>query len=348
MGKQNERTDQEKMLRSSAAEYLTYVASTGDQKDSVEMRYEDENIWLTQKMMAALYDVDVRTINEHIKKMYADSELTPEATIRKFRIVQAEGERQVQRTINHYNLQMIIAVGFKVNSERAVQFRKWVNQIAKDYTIKGWVMDDERLKRGTYLTDKYFEEQLERVREIRASERKFYQKITDLYATAIDYDKTAAATRRFYASVQNKMHYAVHGHTAAELIVSRADSQKPHMGLTTWQDAPDGKIRKSDVTVAKNYLTAFELGQLNRMVTAYLDFAENMAQRKIPLTMQDWEERLNRFIEMFEYGMLQDAGKVSAEIARIHAETEFEKYRIIQDQQFLSDYDRFVQELEGD
>ena len=243
---------------------------------------------------------------------------------------------------------MIIAVGFKVNSERAVQFRKWVNQIAKDYTIKGWVMDDERLKRGTYLTDKYFEEQLERVREIRASERKFYQKITDLYATAIDYDKNAAATRRFYASVQNKMHYAVHGHTAAELIVSRADSQKPHMGLTTWQDAPDGKIRKSDVTVAKNYLTAFELGQLNRMVTAYLDFAENMAQRKIPLTMQDWEERLNRFIEMFEYGMLQDAGKVSAEIARIHAETEFEKYRIIQDQQFLSDYDRFVQELEGD
>ncbi len=348
MGKQNERTDQEKMLRSSAAEYLTYVASTGDQKDSVEMRYEDENIWLTQKMMAALYDVDVRTINEHIKKIYADSELTPEATIRKFRIVQTEGERQVQRTINHYNLQMIIAVGFKVNSERAVQFRKWVNQIAKDYTIKGWVMDDERLKRGTYLTDKYFEEQLERIREIRASERKFYQKITDLYATAIDYDKTAAATRRFYASVQNKMHYAVHGHTAAELIVSRADSQKPHMGLTTWQDAPDGKIRKSDVTVAKNYLTAFELGQLNRMVTAYLDFAENMAQRKIPLTMQDWEERLNRFIEMFEYGMLQDAGKVSAEIARIHAETEFEKYRIIQDQQFLSDYDRFVQELEGD
>ena len=348
MGKQNERTDQEKMLRSSAAEYLTYVASTGDQKDSVEMRYEDENIWLTQKMMAALYDVDVRTINEHIKKIYADSELTPEATIRKFRIVQTEGERQVQRTINHYNLQMIIAVGFKVNSERAVQFRKWVNQIAKDYTIKGWVMDDERLKRGTYLTDKYFEEQLERVREIRASERKFYQKITDLYATAIDYDKTAAATRRFYASVQNKMHYAVHGHTAAELIVSRADSQKPHMGLTTWQDAPDGKIRKSDVTVAKNYLTTFELGQLNRMVTAYLDFAENMAQRKIPLTMQDWVERLNRFIEMFEYGMLQDAGKVSAEIARIHAETEFEKYRIIQDQQFLSDYDRFVQELEGD
>lgn len=336
-------------IRSSAAEYLTYVASTGEQQDSIEMRYEDENIWLTQKMMAALYDVTAPTVNEHIKKIFADSELQPEATIRKFRIVQSEGARQVSREVNHYSLQMIIAVGFKVNSERAVQFRKWVNQIAKEYTIKGWVMDDERLKRGTYLTDKYFEEQLERVREIRASERLFYQKITDLYATAVDYDKTAAATRRFYATVQNKMHYAVHGHTAAELIMERADSTREHMGLTTWQDAPDGKIKKSDVTVAKNYLTEFELGQLNRMVTAYLDFAENMAQRKIPLTMQDWETRLNSFIEMFEYGLLKDAGKVSAEIAKLHAETEFEKYRVIQDRLFLSDYDRFVMEMgDGD
>ena len=332
-------------IRSSAAEYLTYVASTGEQQDSIEMRYEDENIWLTQKMMAALYDVDVRTISEHIKKVYADSELEESATIRKFRIVQSEGARQVSREVNHYSLQMIIAVGFKVNSERAVQFRKWVNQIAKEYTIKGWVMDDERLKRGTYLTDKYFEEQLERVREIRASERLFYQKITDLYATAVDYDKTAASTRRFYATVQNKMHYAVHGHTAAELIMERADSTREHMGLTTWQDAPDGKIKKSDVTVAKNYLTEFELGQLNRMVTAYLDFAENMAQRRIPLTMQDWETRLNGFIEIFEYGLLKDAGKVSAEIARLHAETEFEKYRVIQDKLFMSDYDRFVLEM---
>ena len=332
-------------IRSSAAEYLTYVASTGEQQDSIEMRYEDENIWLTQKMMAALYDVDVRTISEHIRKVYADSELDEGATIRKFRIVQTEGSRQVSREVNHYSLQMIIAVGFKVNSERAVQFRKWVNQIAKEYTIKGWVMDDERLKRGTYLTDKYFEEQLERVREIRASERLFYQKITDLYATAVDYDKTSASTRRFYATVQNKMHYAVHGHTAAELIMERADSTREHMGLTTWQDAPDGKIKKSDVTVAKNYLTEFELGQLNRMVTAYLDFAENMAQRKIPLTMQDWETRLNGFIEIFEYGLLKDAGKVSAEIARLHAETEFEKYRVIQDRLFLSDYDRFVLEM---
>ena len=333
-------------IRSSAAEYLTYVASVGDQQDSVEMRYEDENIWLTQKMMATLYDVDVRTINEHIKKIYSDSELEEDSTVRNFRIVQTEGSRQVTRDTKHYNLQMIIAVGFKVNSERAVQFRKWVNQIAKDYTIKGWVMDDERLKRGTYLTEKYVDEQLERIREIRASERKFYQKITDLYATAIDYDKNSATTRRFYATVQNKMHYAVHGHTAAELIVERADHTKEHMGLTTWADAPDGKIKKSDVTVAKNYLSQDEMKQLNRMVTAYLDFAENMTLRHIPFTMQDWEKRLNSFIEMFDYGILQDAGKVSAEIAKLHAETEFEKYRVIQDRLFMSDFDRYMLELE--
>ena len=333
-------------IRSSAAEYLTYVASVGDQQDSIEMRYEDENIWLTQKMMATLYDVGLPTINEHIKKIYADSELEEAATIRNFRIVQTEGSRQVTRDTKHYNLQMIIAVGFKVNSERAVQFRKWVNQIAKDYTIKGWVMDDERLKRGTYLTEKYFDEQLERIREIRASERKFYQKITDLYATAIDYDKNSATTRRFYATVQNKMHYAVHGHTAAELIVERADHTKEHMGLTTWADAPAGKIKKSDVTVAKNYLSQDEMKQLNRMVTAYLDFAENMTLRHIPLTMQDWEKRLNSFIEMFEYGILQDAGKVTAEIAKLHAETEFEKYRVIQDRLFMSDFDKYMLELE--
>ena len=330
-------------IRSSAAEVLTYVASTGDPQGSIEIRYEDENIWLTQKTMAQLYDVSVKTINYHIKKIFDDSELSEDSVIRKFRITATDGKPY---TVQHYSLQMIIAVGFKVNSERAVQFRKWVNQIATQYTIRGWVMDDERLKQGTYLTDKYFEEQLERIREIRASERKFYQKITDLYATAIDYDRTSAATKRFYDTVQNKMHFAVHGHTAAELIMERADHTKDHMGLTTWQDAPDGKIRKSDVSIAKNYLTEDELGQLNRMVTSYLDFAENMAQRHIPLTMQDWETRLNRFIEMFEYGLLRDAGRVSAEIARLHAETEFEKYRVIQDREFLSDYDRFLLELE--
>ena len=330
-------------IRSSAAEYLTYVASVGEQQDSVEMRYEDENIWLTQKMMATLYDVGVNTINYHIKKIFEDSELQENSVIRKFRITADDGKSYVT---NHYSLEMIIAVGFKVNSERAVQFRKWVNQIAKDYTIKGWVMDDERLKRGTYLTEKYFDEQLERIREIRASKRKFYQKITDLYATAIDYDKNSAETKRFYATVQNKMHFAVHGHTASELIVERADHTKEHMGLTTWADAPDGKIKKSDVTIAKNYLSQDEMKQLNRMVTAYLDFAENMTLRHIPLTMEDWEKRLNSFIEMFDYGILQDSGKVSAEIAKLHAETEFEKYRVVQDRLFMSDFDKYMLELE--
>lgn len=332
-------------IRSSAAEYLTFVAAAGDDKNSVEVRYEDENIWITQKMLAVLYEVETNTINYHVKKIFEDSELSEEATIRKFRIVQTEGNRQVSREVEHYNLQMIIAVGFKVNSERAVQFRRWVNSIAKEYTIKGYAMDDERLKNdGSILTKKYFEEQLERIREIRSSERKFYQKITDIYATAIDYDRDAKSTKRFYATVQNKMHYAIHGHTAAELIVERADSTKEHMGLTTWQDAPNGKIKKSDVTVAKNYLSEKELGQLNRMVSAYLDFAENMANRHIPLTMEDWEKRLNSFIEMFEYGLLEDAGKVTAEIAKLHAETEFEKYRIVQDRLFESDFDRFLLE----
>ena len=331
-------------IRSSAAEYLTYVASTGESNKNIEVRYEDENIWLTQKMLGILFDVEPHTINYHIKKIFADSELGEDSVTRKFRITADDGKTY---NTKHYNLQMIIAVGFKVNSERAVQFRKWVNQIASEYTIKGWVMDDERLIRGTYLTDKYFDEQLERVREIRASERKFYQKITDLYATAVDYDKNSTATKRFYATVQNKMHYAIHGHTAAELIVERADATKEHMGLTTWKDAPDGKIQRSDVVVAKNYLSEFELGQLNRMVTAYLDFAENMAKRKIPLTMEDWEKRLNSFIEMFEYGLLQDAGKVSNEIAKLHAETEFEKYRVIQDKLFMSDFDKYMSELES-
>lgn len=333
-------------IRSSAAEYLTFVAATGNDKNSIEVRYEDENIWITQKMLAALYEVDVRTINYHILKIFEDNELQEDSVIRNFRITATDGKSY---NTKHYSLQMIIAVGFKVNSERAVQFRKWVNQIAKDYTIKGWVMDSERLKNGgSILTEKYFEEQLERIREIRASERKFYQKITDIYATAIDYDFNAKSTKRFYATVQNKMHYAVHGHTAAELIVERADSTKTHMGLTTWQDAPNGKIKKSDVTVAKNYLSKDEMEQLNRMVSAYLDYAESMAKRHIPLTMADWESRLNNFIKMFEYGLLQDAGKVTAEIAKLHAESEFEKYRIIQDRLFKSDYDRYLEELENE
>lgn len=334
-----------KLIRSSAAEYLTFVAATGDTQQSFEMRYEDENIWLTQKMMATLYDVTVPTINEHIKKIYDDGELSQQATIRKFRTVQTEGTRQVSRELTHYNLQMIIAVGFKVNNERAIQFRKWANGIVKDYTIQGWVMDEERLKNGgTVLTEKYFEKQLEKIREIRLSERKFYQKITDIYATALDYDPSAKATRRFFAAIQNKLHYSVHGQTAAEVVYNRADAEKEHMGLTNWDGYPDGKIHKSDVVVAKNYLTAEELHQLSRLVSAYLDLAEMQAERKIPMTMADWEQRLNGFLTMWDRDVLQDAGKISAEMAKIHAETEFEKYRIVQDQLYTSDFDRFMLE----
>lgn len=335
-------------VRSSAAEYLTFVASTGDNSESFEMRYEDENIWLTQKMMAELYNVDVRTVNYHIGKVFEDSELEENATIRKFRIVQTEGSRQISREVNHYNLQMIIAVGFKVNNERAVQFRKWANAIVKDYTIKGWVMDEERLKNGgTILTEKYFEEQLEKIREIRLSERKFYQKITDIYATALDYDRTAKTTKEFFAKVQNKMHFAVHGHTAAEVIYYRADADQPHMGLTSWKEAPLGKIMKSDVSVAKNYLTEDELYSLERIVSAYLDLAEDRARRHIPMTMEDWAKRLDIFLMADDREILTNAGTITAEIAKAHAESEFERYRIIQDRLYESDFDRFLAMEQG-
>ena len=331
-------------IRSSAAEYLTYVASVGDQQDSIEMRYEDENIWLTQKMMAALYDVGTNTINYHIKKIFEDSELQEDSVIRKFRITAPDGKSY---NTNHYSLEMIIAVGFKVNSERAVQFRKWVNQIAKDYTIKGWVMDDERLKNGgSVLTVEYFDRLLEQIREIRLSERRFYQKITDIYATALDYDRTAKTTKQFFAKVQNKMHYAVHGHTAAELIYERADADKPHMGLTTWAAAPEGKIVKSDVSIAKNYLSEKEMRSLERIVSAYLDLAEDRAERHIPMTMEDWAKRLDLFLMADDREVLQDAGKITAEIAKAKAETEFEKYRVIQDRLFMSDFDKYMLELE--
>lgn len=329
-------------IRSSAAEYLTFVASTGESDVSFEMRYEDENIWLTQKMMAVLYDVSLPTINEHIKKIYADRELTEEATIRKFRIVQEEGTRKVNRELIHYNLQMIIAVGFKVNNQRAVQFRKWAGQIVKDYTIQGWTMDADRLKKGHMFTDEYFDRQLQQIREIRLSERKFYQKVTDLYATAFDYDKDAKTTRLFFKTVQNKMHFAVHRHTAAELIVERADATKEHMGLTTWENAPDGKILKADVTVAKNYLNEQEMNYLERIVSLYLDYAELQAERKIPMSMEDWAKRLDGFLEFNGNELLTGPGKISAEQAKLHAETEYEKYRVIQDCLYESDFDRFM------
>lgn len=333
-------------IHSSAAEYLTYVAAVGDNADSMEMRYEDENIWLTQRMMAQLYDVSVQNIGQHIKKIYVDGELTQEATIKKFFIVQNEGERQVNRDVIHYNLQLIIAVGFKVNNDRAVRFRKWSGQIVKDYTIQGWTMDKERLKKGHMFSDEYFERQLQNIREIRLSERKFYQKITDLYATAFDYDKDAKTTKRFFKMVQNKMHWAVHRHTAAELIVERADAVKEHMGLTTWEAAPEGKIAKADVSIAKNYLNDKEMSYMERIVSLYLDYAELQAERQIPMSMEDWAKRLDGFLEFNGNEILTGSGKISAEKAKLHAETEFEKYRIVQDRLFMSDYDKFLLDLE--
>ena len=336
--------DNDVTIRSAAAEYLTYISSVGETASSVELRYEDENIWLTQRLMAELYGVDVRTVNDHIKKIFSDNELQEDATIRNFRIVQTEGARQVAREVKHYNLQMIIAVGFKVNNERAVQFRKWANSIVKDFTIQGWVMDEERLKNGgTILTKDYFEKQLEKVREIRLSERRFYQKITDIYATSIDYDPSAKSTRRFFAAVQNKMHYSIHSHTAAELIYERADAEKENMGLTTWDGAPKSKIHKYDVSVAKNYLTKDEMQQMERLVSAYLDLAELQAMRHIPMTMEDWEKRLNEFLKLWNPDILKDAGKVSAAIAKAKAESEYEKFRVVQDRLYQSDFDRFLQ-----
>jgi hypothetical protein len=329
------------LVRSSAAEYLTFVAASG--QGGVEAVYADENVWLSQKMMGVLYAVETHTINYHLKKVFDDAELEAGSVLRNFRITAADGKTY---DTQHYNLSAIIAVGYKVNSERAVQFRKWATGIIESFTIKGFAMDDERLKNdGSILGKKYFEEQLQRIREIRLSERKFYQKITDIYATSIDYDVTAAATKRFFATVQNKLHLAIHGQTATEVIVSRADATKERMGLTTWKDAPKGKIQKFDVSIAKNYLTESEMEQLQRLVSAYLDVAEDMALRQIPMTMQDWETRLNRFIAATDREILQDAGKVTAEIAQAHAESEFEKYRIVQDRLFESDFDRLIKGL---
>ena len=296
---------EDSLIRSSAAEYLTYIAATGDNPEAIEVRYEDENIWLTQKMLATVYGVELNTINYHIKKIYEDKELTEDSTIRNFRIVQKEGNREVSRNIAHYNLQMIIAIGFKVDNEKAIQFRKWANQI------------------------------------------KFYQKITDIYATSIDYDKTAKSTIRFFTSVQNKLHYAVSGNTAAEIIYNRADHKKENMGLTSWNGAPSSKIHKYDVVIAKNYLSETEIGQLERLVSAYLDLAEMQAIRHIPMTMADWEERLNGFLTLWDHNILQDNGKISAEMAKLHAETEFEKYRVIQDKNYISDFDELLTETKN-
>lgn len=331
-------------LRSSTAEYLTYIAASGGDSENLEILYQDENVWLTQKMMAALYDVSIPAINQHIKTIFNDGELAPDSVIKEYLTTAADGKKY---TTKHYNLQLIIAVGFKINNERAVRFRKWAGQIVKDYTIQGWTMDVERIKKGHLFTDDYFERQLQYIREIRMSERKFYQKITDIYATSFDYDKDAKTTQTFFKLVQNKLHYAVHRHTAAELIVDRADAEKVNMGLTTWDGSPDKKIIKADVSIAKNYLNQEEMRYLERIVSMYLDYAELQAERKIPMSMEDWAKRLDGFLEFNGNEILTGPGKISHEEAKLHAETEYEKYRLIQDRLFESDFDRVVKQIEG-
>ena len=330
--------------KSSAAQFITYIASVGAVDERYEIRYEDENIWMSQKMLAAVYGVEVPNIAYHLRKLYEDAELDKASTIKEILIVADNGKNY---NVKHYNLQVIIALGFKIDNERAVQFRKWANQIVSQYTIRGYVLDKPRMKDGSPISSQYFERLLEDIREIRLSERKFYQKVTDIYATAIDYDSKALRTRRFFATVQNKMHQAVNGLTAAQIIFSRADAAKEHMGLSSWAASPNGKIRKSDVVVAKNYLTEDELGMLERLVNAYLEFAENAALRHIPMTMEAWERRLDKFVAIWDGPItIEQVENVTAAIAEEHAENEFEKYRIVQDRLFMSDYDRYLLALE--
>ncbi len=329
-----------KLIRNSTAEFLIFTAQTGEQ--SIEVRYEDETVWLTQKMIATLFDVSIPTINEHLKNIFASGELEQDSVIRKFRITASD--RKTYST-NHYNLDAIISVGYRVNSKRATQFRQWATRVLREFAIKGYVLDKKRLENGTFLGKDYYERLLEEIREIRLSERRFYQKITDIYATAVDYNKDAPTTREFFAKVQNKLHYAIHGQTAAELIVNRADSNKPNMGLTSWEKAPDGKILKTDVSIAKNYLNKEELEALGRIVNSFLDLAEDMARRKIPMTMEDWAKRLDMFLELSQRDVLKDTGKISAEIAKQHAENEFEKFRIVQDRLYESDFDKMLKQF---
>lgn len=331
-------------IRSSATEFLIFSAQT--EADTIEVRYEDGTLWLTQKMMGVLFNVEANTITYHLKEIYDSRELEKEATTRKFRVVQIEGKRNVSRETDHYNLDAIISVGYRVNSMRATQFRRWATQVLRKYTLEGYVLDRKRMENGSFLDEDYFEKLLEEIREIRLSERRFYQKITDIYATSLDYDKDSPLTRQFFAKVQNKMHYAVSHQTAAEIIYKRADSTQNHMGLTSWKNSPDGKILKSDVSIAKNYLIREELEDLGRIVNAFLDLAEGRAKRHIPMTMQDWAERIDKFLLSDDRDILKNAGKISMEIAKDHAETEYEKYRIVQDQLFESDFDKLMIEAD--
>ena len=340
---QNNNKNAVRLIRNSTAEFLIFTGQAGEQ--SIEARYEEETVWLSQKLMAELFGVSVPTINEHLKNIYDTGELVREATLRNFRIVQTEGGRNVSRQVDFYNLDAIISVGYRVNSVRATQFRQWATQVLREFAIKGFVLDRKRLENGAFLGEDYFERLLEEIREIRLSERKFYQKITDIYAISVDYNKDAPTTRAFFATVQNKLHFAIHGHTAAELIHGRADSDKPHMGLTNWERAPEGKILKTDVAVAKNYLAKEELESLGRIVSAWLDLAEERARRKIPMTMEDWATRFDGFLTFADMEVLQHSGKISMDAAKQYAESEFEKYRIVQDRLFESDFDKTIKML---
>ena len=326
-------------IRNSTAEFLTFVAEGKEQ--GVQVLYKDETVWATQKAMAQLFDCSTDNIGLHLKNIYDTNELNKETTTEKISVVQQEGTREVRRNTLFYNLDAIISVGYRVNSRRATQFRQWCTYVLRQYAIRGYVIDKKRMENGSFIGVDYFEQLLEEIREIRLSERNFYQKLTDIYATAIDYNRDAPTTREFFKKVQNKMHYAVHGHTAAELIVDRADAEKEHMGLTTWAKAPNGKIIKSDVSIAKNYLKENELQALGRLVNAYLDMAKDMAERHIPMTMEDWAKRIDKFLDATDREILQDAGHITAEYAKEYAESEFEKYRVIQDRLFRSDFDKF-------
>ena len=326
-------------IRNSTAEFLIFQIE--GRENGVQVIYHDESVWCTQKAMAQLFGCSSDNIGLHLKNIYETGELTQEATTENFSVVQTEGERQVNRSLKFYNLDAIISVGYRVNSTRATQFRQWCTFILRQFAIRGYVIDKKRMENGSFIGKDYFEHLLAEIREIRLSERRFYQKLTDIYATAIDYNRDAPTTRLFFKKVQNKMHYAVHGHTAAELIIERANAEKEHMGLTTWENAPDGKIVKPDVSIAKNYLKESELEDMGRIVNSFLDLAEDMAKRHIPMTMEDWAKRIDRFLDLTDRPVLTDAGHVSAEQAKEYAETEFEKYRVIQDKLFQSDFDRF-------
>ncbi|MFT8350184.1 virulence RhuM family protein [Clostridium saccharoperbutylacetonicum] len=328
-------------IRNSTAEFLIFTSQAGS--NSIEVMVVDENVWLTQDMIATLYEKGRSTITEHLKNIFTDGELDENSVCRKFRRTGSDGK---EYNTKFYNLEAVIAVGFRTNSERAIVFRQWAASVLKDFSIRGYVIDKERLKNGTFLNEEYFDHLLEEIREIRASERRFYQKITDIYATAMDYSADALATKTFFKAVQNKLHFAIHGKTAAELIIDRANAEKDNMGLTTWKNAPKGKILKSDVSVAKNYLSLEEMDSLNRIVNMYLDYAENQAKRKIPMTMEDWNNKLNAFLQFNEYEILNNLGKVTTEIAKAFAESEYEKYRIVQDRLFESDFDRLLKESE--